>query len=321
MQGNRLILDRHCGDDGATISIVADPSLSHAIEVDGSAGNVSTNIDAITVSGLCHADGSLTIRVPPTFPVAVDSSAPGDTRLGDLFGPVVLHIRGQGDVDTGRLTGGLLLDNAGAGDVHVGALLGDAVLNVYGSGDLSIDRVDGGSVVITDTGAGDIKIGAGLVGKLTATLAASGDLDVGATVGGGEITSTGAGDASLARVLGSLAQTQTGSGDIVVHARGGTPAETVAAPTPTRPVEQTDVMDDQVLANLLMFGLIAVLAALLWFWWRRRRRGWVVAAVRDPRVAATMDRLDAIAQRVGRIEALVTSRDFELNRSFREMGD
>ena len=314
VQGNRLLLERPCGDDGGTVSIVADPSLTHAVEIDGSTGEVTTNVDQVTVAGSCHGDGDATIRVPTSFPVTVDSWAAGDLRLGDLDGAVTVHLRGQGDLDAGRLGGGLFLDDTGQGDVSVGALAGKLVANLYGSGDLVVGRLESDSVAITETGHGDVALRDGVIGRISATLAGSGDLSVGATVDGGEVVSTGAGDASFARVLGRLSQVRTGPGDIVVHEGGGSQDGRGAS-------GRSAQLSDRVLAHVLRFGRVGGLAVGAGRWWRGRRRARPIAAARDPRVSATLDRLDQVARRVGRLEALVTSREFELNRSFREMGD
>ncbi len=321
-QGNRLLLERPCGADSTTISIVPDPSLSHAIEIDGETGGVSTNIDLIRVAGACHGSGELVIRVPPAFPITIESNASGDIHLGDL-GPVTARLHGDGDLAAGRLDS-LLLDDTGSSDVRVAALSGASVLNLYGSGDLAVGHVQAPSLAITQTGSGDVELGGGQVGKLVATLSGSGDLAVAATVGGGTVTTTGDGDVSIARVLGDLSQTQTGSGDITVHARGQ------AAPSSVMVMPAIDVghagtsashqSGADVAQALVVLVVSAGGAALLWRW-RRRRRQPPAGVSTDPRVAATAERFEALARRVGRMEALVTSRDFELNRRFREMGD
>ncbi len=316
--GDRLVLDRHCGGDDMTISIMADGSLSHEVAVDGDNGGISSENGAVKVMGACRDSGTLVIRVPPAFPVTIDAAGSGQTRIGALQGHVIASLRGDGGLEAERLGGGLVLENNGSGDVNVGALSGASILTIYGSGDLSIGSIDADTLAITGAGSGDVSIGRGRIGKLKATSASSGDFNLAATVDGGEVVSTGSGDISVARVLGALVQVRTGSGDISVGQRG-------PARTPTGPREAHAAFDsDQASSDfavaikglfaLVLLGAVLAIAVMI----RRRRRS--VGPSRDPRVASAADRLDALARRVARVEALVTSRDFELNRRFREMG-
>lgn len=74
----------------------------------------------------------------------------------------------------------------------------------------------------------------------------------------------------------------------------------------------------------MLFLLLFAVAAAVFLLFRRRLRLPSIAraaAPADPRIMAISERFDALARRVGRIEALVTSQDFDLNRRFREMGD
>ncbi len=323
VQGDRLMLELPCSSGQETVAIVPDASLSHGVDIDGSTSGVSTRDGEIRVSGSCQGDGELTIRVPPAFMVSVSSASSGDLRLGNLDGFVTVGLRGSGDLDGGQLGGKFVLENSGGGDVHLGGLAGDATLSLFGSGDLSVGSVRSGSVTLIDSGSSDVNLGAGSIGALSATLSGSGDLAVAAVVGGGNVVTSGSGDITIARVVGDLVQTQTGSGSITVHARG-----TEAAPTPApqdvrRSSPQEDASDGPHLGADIFHAVLtfALVAFAVWFWRKRRRRTRAMSAARDPRVEATVDRLNAVAKRVGRLEAVVTSREFDLNRRFREMGD
>ncbi len=356
---DHLLVYGGCGSDGAMVAIVPDPSLSREIRTIGAVGGLTDDGGTARVTTACGGD-ALTIRVPPSFPVQIEAAKGSSFRLGNLDGPVVAHLDGGAELTAGSLAGGLVLENDGGGDVQLGSLAGPSSLSVSGSGDLSIGHVDAASLAIALSGSGDGNIGGGRIGTLQAAVSGSGDLDIEATVGGGSASTSGSGDVSIGRVTGTLVENRGGSGDISVRddapgagrtivGVGNTPISVppvAIAPIPPMPamppippmpamsgVGTTSARSGGSGVNSSVDGaysdstaeLVAALSvaagATLLVLRARRRRVTTVSATADPRIRAAADRLDAIARRVGRVEALVTSREFDLHRRFREMGD
>jgi hypothetical protein len=347
--GDRLRLEGQCAADDVAISVVPDQWLSRTVAVEGSTFSVGNDGSTIKVVPACRSDSMLTIRVPSDFPVAIDFGGKGDIRFGDLRGPIVAELRGDVGLTAGHLLGGLTLDIYNGGDVHIGALDGPTRLDSYGSGDVEISRIMSPTLQTIQSGSGDMSIGSGRIGEINATTSGSGDLAVAATIEHGQVTSVGSGDITLSRVSGDLTQTQTGSGDITVRARGGgvssetaiqqsVEAEAASAVAARLAATQEAAALQQApsirqgggharsslsdFAHLLLvLLLLAVPVALVIGRRRRRARRAAPAGPVDPRLAAAADRFDALARRIGRIEAVVTSHEFDLHRRFREMGD
>ena len=319
--GRALTVSGQCGDD-MNVSIARDAALAGAVVVEGATGGIASAGDAVHVAAACG--DVTTVRVPPDFPVTIDAGGSGTVHLGNLDGPVSASLRGDLALDAGRLGGPVTLTIVGGGDAHVAALTGPAVLTLPGSSDVSVGEVDTPDFAVTMAGSGDVSVGGGRIGRLKATITGSGDLKMTATVAGGEVFSAGSGDVSIARVTGSLVEVRTGSGDIDVHARGSGPDSDVSASVADAGAKAGQIGRGSGWGRLIILSLIA----LATFFWLRRRHGRSRAASPasmvgggDPAIAAVTERLAAVSRRVGRLETLVTSRDFELERRFRELGD
>lgn len=137
----------------------------------------------------------VTVKVPLGTPVSV-SGGIGNTRLGDINGPLTVNVCADGDVEAGRMT--------------------DVNLHVQGSGDIRIAEVTG-SAVAQIQGSGDITIEGGNITTLSASIMGSGDVTVDGVAQRASLSVMGSGDIRVARVLERPSKSVMGSGDIRVR--------------------------------------------------------------------------------------------------------
>ena len=327
--------------------ISTDPGLAGAVRVtaDGPLECLSVveGRTAVIGTAACAGDdlGTLRIAVAPHMPVVLTASGEGsikidglhasltvslsggsDLQAGDV-GSFALLLRGGGDVSVGTVDGSASVQISGSGDVKIGTLNGPLSLRRTGSGNLSVGTINAPGVAIDSTGSGETKIGGGRIAGLQVDLRGSGDLSVAATVASGQVTASGGGDVTLATVTGPLTRRASGGSDITV---GGSSA---SEPDEAGENHRTVIMHrDHTAGHVVAAALVAV---LLFFIWRIVRRNRSLPGLRGrsgpkqpdspvhPGVLAVGDTMARLEQRLGRIEGYVTTREFDLNRKFRDL--
>ncbi len=349
VQGQMLALTLTQSDDTV---ISTDPALADTVRITANGSldclAVHEGRTAVVGTAACAGDdlGTLHIAVAPHMPVELAASGGGSIQISDLhasltvdlgegtdlkagdIGSFALSVRGGGDVAIGTVDGSASLRISGSGDVMVGTLNGPLSLKRTGSGDLSIGTINAPAVAIDSTGSGDTRIGRGSIGGLQANLRGSGDLAVSATVSSGQVAASGGGDIKLATVTGPLSRSASGGSNITVGVEGagdGAVRGVAQAGDPGRHETVIVAKRDHTAHDVTM---AAVAAVLLYLAWRILRRlgsgtGWrgpaQPAAPMHPGVLAVGETMMRLEQRLGRIEGYVTTREFDLNRKFRDL--
>ena len=342
-----------------TISIEPDASLSHAVRVtadndcvqaSGAGDQVSVNTD-----GCGDSSGAVLIAVPPGMPVVVNAHGDGNVRLGNTEGALVatlagsgnfaagrvrtaeIKIRGDADVTVEQIAGAASLEITGSGDMRIQRLQGPLQSSQRGSGNIAIGAIHAPAADITIQGSGDAVLGNGDIQFLRATVGGSGDLGVAAVVGSGEVHASGGSDVKLGQVTGHLVKDASGGSDIYVGAGFvsaglGKLADLVSDPSNTDKIHiGSDGRDHGGNVGWHIFSAIVVLGLLFLLWRMVRRRGGVgalryggrsgasPAAATHPGVLAVRDTMQRLDGRLAKLEGYVTTREFELNRKFREL--
>lgn len=348
VQGEQLVLT-----DTGSSHIDTDPSLSGSIRVSASGSLSCLSIvpgqaAAISTAGCDDDLGSLRITVSPNTAVTLTGSGDGSARISDLRGPLTVTLTNSYDIKTGHV-GALALTSHSSGDSVIGAVDGPTSLEMTGSGDVSLSRANGpvsvqrrgsGDLVIgtieapalriDSQGSGDTLIGGGDIDRLMVSMAGSGDLAIAAQVAGGEVSAAGGGDVKLGVVTGTLRRSAAGGSDISV---GGAAIVTDVMARVARAVGDSSGGSHRGItithSSSYWFGHIVTLAlvcVMLFFGWRivqRSRLGGSRAQSSGPLhpgVQAVCETMTRLEQRLGRIEGYVTTREFDLNRKFRDLG-
>ena len=353
VQGDQLVLTSTLG---RTVSIVTDATLSHTLRVSAddalSCLSVAEGQTATIGTAACDSDlAGLQIAVAPDVAVTLTSIGHGTVHIGDLRAPLtatmigggdlkagaarglVLTVHGGGDASVGRVDGAASLQLTGGGDARLAGLRGPLSVWHTGSGDLAIGAIDTQAVDLENSGSGDTLIGGGTIGALHVRMMGSGDLAIAATVAGGEVSASGGGDVKLGQVTGALARSASGGSDIVV---GGPAVVDGIVADIAKAVGQDDDLSGRhsktyslqtppILTHLVMAAVVGVTLLLIWRIVRRNggfgRRGGPVLPDKPlhPGVMAVADALARLDQRLGSLESYVTTREFELNRKFRDL--
>ncbi len=321
--------------------------------------NANDGVGIQISTSACDSDmGHLAIMVPPSMPLSVEVAASGNVTIGDLKGPlratisadgdlkirhasiVQLEIRGSGDATIQAVDGPADIAINGSGDVRLLRLAGPLKFRQNASGDLAIVQAASPVIDIEMRGSGDALILGGHIGALRVRTTGSGDVAIGGSVGTADLGATGGGDIGVKHADGPIARHASGSSSIVVGA--GADIAASAMNKLRASVSGSDDDDDggptqghgattyhhhsgfhRFLAGIVVLGL------LFWGWrifTRKRRVGGAFGgrkpangAPSDPGVVALCDLLAGLERRLARVETHVTSREFELNRKFREI--
>jgi hypothetical protein len=358
IHGERLVLTDTLSQDtiittnpslSGRIQVSMDGGLSCLSMVTGSTAVIST-------SGCSDDAGKLRIELPPSAPVVLTLSGEGAVHIADTdavlqasvqgsgnvqagrVGSLILDLHSDSDVSIGTVNGSAVLDLTGSGDVRLGHLHGGLTLRHFGSGDLAVGDIAAGFVTIDSTGSGDMLIGAGSITKLEAHVRGSGDLAVAATVGSADVSATGGADIKLGVVTGHLNRSASGGSDVVV---GGPSlvdtvisevAHKVGTGEDSRHAGTTITTHD---SEPTLFGHLLTLifaGIVLYIIWRMvQRRGGIPAmrarfagsppsaAPTNPGVLAVCEIMARLDQRLARVETYVTSREFDLQRKFKDL--
>ena len=344
--GGQLVLTDTLSDEviistdaaaNGSVRVSLDGSLSCLTLVGGSTAVVSTS--------RCGSDvGRLRIEISPDTAVTISSASDETVHVGDLRAPLVASFTGAGDLKAGR-TGGLVLALHGHTDVYAGEVDGPATVEIGGANDVRIKQVNGpltvkqvssgdlvvggiasDSVTLDASGSGDMLIGSGQIGMLTARLHGHGDLSVAAAVRDANLEATGGGDVKLGPVSGQLTRNASGGSDITVAGSDWVRSQTGEAARQAGGARRSvSSGSSHVIGHILAFGFVVLVSYIIW---RIVRRGGGVrgrfggrgpSAPTNPAVVALGETLARLDQRLGRVEEYVTTREFDLNRKFREL--
>lgn len=338
------------GGIGGTVRLVGDDlSCLHT-----SAGPV---VDVSTEG--CGSDLShLTIMVPPGFPMSLSIQGSGDVHIGDVGGPLDATLNGDGGLSVGR-TQTLMLAVHGDGDANVTMVQGSADIRLgasgsakfgnvqgglhatlSGSGDMTISRISATAADLSLEGSGDASIGDGTIGALRAATNGTGDVTVAAHVAAADLRASGGGDIKVRDVSGVVTRHSSAGSSIEV---GGSGMDTDALRNlhippipPIPPIPSININEDNwphhtshhssdaghIAAGVLVLGLA-------FFIWRtvQRNGGWQSLRGRvnppneatHPGVLAVRDTLSRLDGRLAQVEYYVTSKEFDLQRKFREL--
>jgi hypothetical protein len=307
----------------------------------------------------CGSDaGELTIMVPANFPVNVTVAGSGNVKAGDLMGPlhatltsdgdlavrhagpVQLFIRGSGDVTLTSVDGPATIDVAGSGTVKLLRLNGPLQYTQHGSGDLAVAHIEAPSAQVDSAGSGDAVIAGGHVGALRVRLAGSGDFAMSGTLDSADLQAAGGGDIRVPRPSGQVVRHAAGGSTISVGGSAGLASSAMQrlASSVSHDSDDDDDSDSVTVSSghhhggFVHFVAGVVVLGILIAVWRTVTRNGGPSALRGrfaasgpapapthPGVIALCDLLAGLERRLARVETHVTSKEFDLDRKFREI--
>ena len=345
--GRALVLTDTLSEDTV---VATDASLSGRIRVTMENPSCLSVVDgetAVVSTARCGSEaGTLRVDVPEGTSLTLAVSGQGDVHLGNMTGRLIATLTGDGSLVAGR-TGGVVLatrssadatldtidgpatlDLASSGDVTIRHMAGPLTVRSVSSGDLVVGGIQADAVTADVLGSGDVMVGTGNVRALQARVLGSGDMAVAATVGTADVTAHGQGDVKLASVTGTLRRDAGRNSDITVG-NGDTLRNQISRKLSG---ETTEATGGGLHGGALIrhFLTLAVLGLIGWIGWRIVQRGGGLASLRrstappttpaNPAVTALGETMARLEQRLGLLESYVTTREFDLNRRFREMG-
>jgi hypothetical protein len=356
IDGNQLVATFNLDSDA---SIEPDGTLHGQIRLSADDLSCVQTTDGgtvtVTTSGCGDSLGHLRIEVPYTTAVTLVQNGDGAVHVGGITGRLTANLGGSGDLTVGRV-GPLVLNVSGSGDTTVDAATGTVSLNSDASGSIRIREVDGtlqthqsgsgdlvigtihaGAADIVIDSSGDAVIGKGNIAALHARLSGSGDLVVAATATNADLEASGGGDIKIAHVTGNERKSASGGSSISVLNSDlaqlgiGKLAQVVASADDSdgTTVHIGRSHEDGGFVHFL--AGIAVLVILYVIWRTVQRNGGVAqlqnrfrgpgqsAQPTHPGVIAVRDTIGRLEQRLARVEGYVTTREFDLQRKFREL--
>jgi hypothetical protein len=307
----------------------------------------------------CADSGQLTVMVPPNFPVALTMAGSGNVRVGDLQGPLSatissdgdltvrhatmlqLAIRGSGDSTVQSVDGPATIKIDGSGTVKLMRLNGPLEYTQHGSGDLVVAHIEAPAASFDSEGSGDAVVTDGHIAVLHVRTNGSGDFAMGGSVDSADLEAAGGGDIKVPHVHGRVQRHASGGSTIVVGGGGDIGAAAMKLAASALDSDDSADHDSDVnitvghehggffhfIAGILVLGVLVVV-------WRTLSRNGGLSGLRTrfaataggppampshPGVVALCDLVGALERRLARVETHVTSREFDLNRKFRDI--
>ena len=310
----------------------------------------------VSTGGCGDSLGNLRIEVPYGSAVTLVQSGDGTVSVGSTAGPLTAYVGGSGDLTVGRVgplvlnvtgsgdttleaaSGPVALESNGSGSVRIRDVAGPLRSRQSGSGDLVIGSIRTGPADIVIESSGDAVIGKGEIGMLHARISGSGDLTVAATAGNADLEASGGGDIRIARVTGTERKVANGGSSISVMnsdlAGLGIGKLAQFAADADDGHDTTITVGHSHGGSSSFHDFLAGLAVLviLYAIWRTVQSNGGVAGLRSrfqsagqpaqpthPGVLAVRDTIGRLEQRLARVEGYVTTREFDLQRKFREL--
>jgi hypothetical protein len=322
--GEVTISSAPCGSDSGKLTVMVPPGFPVTLMIAGS-GNVHAGDLMGPLKATLTSDGDLSV---------------------EHAGILQLAVRGSGDVTLRSVTGAADIDVSGSGTVKLFHMEGPLKYSQHGSGDLAIAHIDSPAAQFEGAGSGDAVIAGGHIAALHVRVYGSGDFAMDGTVDTADLEATGGGDIRIPQATGLVTRHANGGSDITVGGGNGLASSAMKRLSQSLAGNDDDGVDSDtvrevitgqhsseggtvvhVLAGLLVLGLLVAL-------WRtiarnggmarltgrgRRYAAGEAPAPRHPGVLAVCDKLAELEKRLARVEIHVTSREFDLNRKFREI--
>jgi len=225
LSGKRLELRMACPTH---VEIQPREDLVDKVEIEASADDQAAldglhvsggEIVAIERRGHCSSDDDddssfeLTLHVPPGLAIDIGESSAGEYEIGDVGGPLKMHLSGAADLHAERLSS-LELDSAGAAEIRIDRLDGPGAVALRGGGELTIADGAMPSLKLESRGAGEIQVEGGEIGTLNISLAGAGNAEIQASVRDATLEILGVGDIEVDKVTGKLSRKILGLGNI-----------------------------------------------------------------------------------------------------------
>ncbi len=313
-----------CGSDLSHLTIMVPPGFPVTLSVQGS-GDVHIGDVGGTLDATLNGDGSLSAGRTQSLMLAIHGD--GDATVAMVQGAADLRLGASGSAKLGNVQGILHASLTASGDLVVAAITAPAA-------DLSLE------------GSGDVSIGDGTIAALRAATNGNGDITVSAHVEAADLQASGGGDIKVRDVSGVVKRHSSGGSSIEVGGAGvdsdalrnlHIPAIPPIPPIPPIPAIPTIHIDDSnwphhtthhssggghIVAGILVLGIG-------YFIWRTVQRNGGVQSLRahasapgeatHPGVLAVRDTLSRLDGRLAQVEYYVTSKEFDLQRKFREL--
>jgi hypothetical protein len=311
-----------CGSKLDHLTLTVPAGLAMTLEMRGS-GDVHVGDVAGELNAIMDSDGALSIASVNRLMLAVHGD--GDASVAAVHGAADIQITSSGAVK--------LVDVAGL--LHA---------RLSGSGDLGVSNIHAAVADVDTAGSGDVTIGDGTISMLRAQTNGNGDISVAARVDVADLSAAGGGDIRLRGAIGKvLRRTSSGSSSIQVadnatelnddlkglndHLRDvNDHLKNLKIDFPEHDSGTTTSSHG---ASFVHFIAGVAVLAMLFFVLRtvRRNGGWrawrtpadATGEATHPGVLAVRETLLRLDGRLAQVETYVTSREFDLQRKFRDL--
>ena len=244
------------------------------------------------------------------------------------------------------MTGAADIDVSGSGTVKLFRMAGPIKYSQHGSGDLAIAHIESPAAQFEGDGSGDTVIAGGHVAVLQVQIHGSGDFAMAGTVDTADLEATGGGDIRIPQATGLVTRHANGGSDILVGGGNGLASSAMKRLSDSLARNGDDGVDSDTVREVItgrhvseggmVFHVVAglmVLGLLIALWRTISRNGGIARfggrgrryaagetpAPKHPGVLAVCGKLAELEKRLARVETHVTSREFDLNRKFREI--
>jgi hypothetical protein len=317
-----VISTEGCGSklDHLTLSVPA--GLAMTLEMRGS-GDVHVGDVAGELNAVMDSDGALSVASVNRLMLAVHGD--GDASVAAVHGAADIQITSSGAVK--------LVDVSGL--LHA---------RLSGSGDLGVSTIHGAVADVDTAGSGDVTIGDGTISMLRAQTNGNGDISVAARVDVADLTASGGGDIRLRGAIGKvLRRTSSGSSSIQLAGTVNDDGKSLASLNDELKGVNDHLKDLKIdfgdhagstdtsshASGFVHFVAGVGVLAIVFFVLRTVRRnggwqGWRTPAsstgeATHPGVLAVRETLLRLDGRLAQVETYVTSREFDLQRKFRDL--
>jgi hypothetical protein len=344
LRGARLTLTVS-GDTGVTIEADSDlHDAVHAIGDDLSCIQAQSGpMVVINTEGCGSKLDHLTLTVPAALAITLEMRGSGDVHVGEVAGDLnvvmdsdgglsvasvnrlMLAVHGDGDASVTTVHGAADIQITSSGAVKLVDLSGLLHARMSGSGDLGVSNIHAAVADVDTVGSGDVTIGDGSIGMLRGQTNGNGDITVAARVDVADLTASGGGDIRLRGSIGKvLHRTSSGSSSITLAGNSDDGDLKIDGANHAGGNHRSSHGGD-FLHFIAGMGVLAILFFVLRT--IRRNGGWQglragtgpTGEATHPGVLAVRETLLRLDGRLAQVETYVTSREFDLQRKFRDL--
>jgi hypothetical protein len=340
---------RLTGDDLSCLKVITggDAAVVEASSCGDSIGRLTVDV-APGSSVVLTQNGSADVQVGNTYGQLVANMGGSGALTAGHVAMLVLNVRGSGDVVVDAASAGASLNMGSSGSVRLREVTGPVESRQNGSGDLVIGSIESPALNITIDGSGDAMIGKGNAGNVRARVNGSGDLVVAATATNADLQASGGGDIRMGKTTGSVHKAASGGSDIVLQSSdlarfgieklatvvansdddGGTTIDTPSGTHVHIGRGHGSSSDGGTFTHVLAGAAVLLILFVIW---RTIQRHGGVGTLRNrfqntqpaqpshPGVLAVRETISRLEGRLARVEGYVTTREFDLQRKFREL--